>query len=142
MPARMEGRGRIVLTAAVVILVLGVPVAALFASGGGDEDPRRPPASRPGLRLEASTRALELLVYVESRANTPERAGGARSVRLTCVDPGGHPVVAKDEAWPFTDTDGGTIDPHTHVTLDAGTLDQVESCRLEGTDPPLEGTLP
>ena len=35
----MEGRARTVLTVIVVALVLGVPLAVLFVSGGGDDKP-------------------------------------------------------------------------------------------------------
>src|ERR687894_742872 len=131
--------GRTVLTVIVVVLVLGVPLAFLFASGGGDDEPSR--AAEPGLRLELSTGAAELVVYVEAGANRPDRAGGARSVTLRCVDADGQLVAAQDEAWPFADTDAGTLDPHAHVPLDAGRIDQIHSCSLVGTDPPLAGTL-
>jgi hypothetical protein len=131
--------GRTVLTVIVVVLVLGVPLAFLFASGGGDDEPSR--AAEPGLRLELSTGAAELLVYVEAGANRPDRAGGARSVRLRCVDADGQLVAAQDEAWPFSDTDAGTLDPHAHVTLDPQSMARIRRCSLVGTDPLLEGTL-
>jgi hypothetical protein len=135
----MEGRARTVLTVIVVVLVLGVPLAVLFASGGGDENPSE--AAGAGLRLELSTEFPELLVYVEPAANQPDRAGGARSVTLRCVDADGQLVAAQDEAWPFADTDAGTLDPHAHVTLDAERIDQIQRCSLVGTDPTLAGTL-
>jgi hypothetical protein len=137
----MEGRARTVLVAIVVLLVVGVPVAALFASGGGDDEPSAKPVAA-GLRLERSTAFPELIVYVEPAANEPARAGGARSVTLRCVDADGQLVAAQDEAWPFSDTDSNTLDPHAHVTLDAERIGQIQSCRLVGTDPPVEGTLP
>jgi hypothetical protein len=136
----MEGRARTVLTVIVVVLVLGVPLAVLFASGGGDDQPSA--STGTGLRLEPSTAFPELIVYVEPVANQPDRAGGARSVTLRCVDADGQLVAAQDEAWPFADTDAGTLDPHTHVTLDSERIDQIQSCTLVGTDPPLAGTLP
>jgi len=137
----MEGRARTVLVVIVVLLVVGVPVAALFASGGDDE-PSQPEAAEPGLRLELSTALPELIVYVEPSANEPERAGGARSVTLRCVDAGGRLVAAQDEAWPFADTDSGTLDPHAHVTVDAERMGEISGCTLVGTDPPLEGSVP
>jgi hypothetical protein len=137
----MEQRGRTALTVIVVVLVLGVPLAFLFASGGGGDDDR-PQAAEPGLRLEGSAGSPELVVYVEAAANEPDRAGGARSVTLRCVDADGRLVAAQDEAWPFTDTDAGTLDPHTHVTLDADRMGQIRRCSLVGTEPPLEGSLP
>jgi hypothetical protein len=136
----MEGRARTVLTAIVVVLVLGVPLAVLFASGGGEEKPR--PVAEAGLRLERSTALPELLVYVDAAANQPQRAGGARSVTLRCVDADGRLVTAQDEAWPFGDTDAGTLDPHAHVRLDSESMARVRRCSLVGTEPPLAGTVP
>jgi hypothetical protein len=136
----MEGRARTVLVVIVVLLVVGVPVAVLFASGGGEDKPRK--AAEPALRLELSTSFPELVVYVEPAANDPDRAGGARSVTLRCVDAAGRLVAAQDEAWPFADTDGDTLDPHAHISLDPERMGELRSCRLVGTDPPLEGALP
>lgn len=139
----MEERARTVLTVIVVLLVLGVPLAVLFASGGsGDHKPRPAEATGPELRLELSTSFPELIVYVEPAANEADRAGGARAVTLRCVDAGGRLVAAQDEAWPFADTDSNTLGPHAHVALDPDRMGQVRSCRLVGTDPPLEGALP
>jgi hypothetical protein len=138
----MEGRARTVLAVIVVLLILGVPLAVLFASGGDGDDPRDARAIGPELRLEPSPTLPELIVYVEPATNEPERAGGARSVTLRCVDADGRLVAAQDEPWPFTDTDSGTLDPHAHMTLEPGLTDQVSSCRLVGTEPPVEGALP
>jgi hypothetical protein len=136
----MEGRARTVLTVVVVLLVVGAPLAVLLASGGGDEPDAK--ATGPELRLERSTAFPELIVYVESEANEPARAGGARSVTLRCVDADGRLVAAQDEAWPFADTDSGTLDAHAHMTLEPELIDQVRSCRLVGTEPLVEGALP
>jgi hypothetical protein len=63
-------------------------------------------------------------------------------VTLRCVDSDGQLVAAGDQAWPFTDTDGDTQNPHTHMPLQPTQLELVTSCRLIGTDPQLEGRLP
>ena len=142
----MEGRARTLLVVIVVLLVVGAPVAALFAFGGGggddDDQPDEPAAQASGLRLEVSAVLPELTVYVSPAVNTPARAGGARNVTLRCEDAGGRLVAAQDEAWPFADTDSGTLDPHAHVTLDPESLGQVDSCRLVGTEPELAGAMP
>jgi hypothetical protein len=137
MPATLEGRARTVLAAVVVALILIVPLVLLFAGSGGDDED---PASSGGLRIERS--GGQLIVYVDPAYNTPARTGGARRVILRCLDGGDRIVISQDEAWPFTDTDAGTLDPHAHVTLDPGTLDAVRNCHVLGTEPRLEGAAP
>jgi hypothetical protein len=127
-----------VLAAAVIALVLIVPLVLLFAGGGSDDDGTE--AHGSDLRVERF--GSELVVSVEPADNVPERAGGARSVTLRCVDSDDQLVAAQDEAWPFTDTDGDTLNPHAHVPLDPGRQALVRSCRLIGTEPLLEGALP
>ena len=119
------------LVAVVVILVLAVPLVVLAASSGGsDED--------GGANLRAELFPVpppggEVVVYVDPADNTPERAGGRRRVTLECVDRNDGVVVQGEHAWPLTDTDGGTVDPHTHQRLRRGREDIVR-CRLVGTD--------
>jgi hypothetical protein len=132
---------RTVVSAIVIALVLIVPLVALFAGGGGDDGDAE--ATGDGaLRVEVSPVLPELIVSVEPAANTAARAGGARSVTLRCVDSDDQLVAAQDEAWPFTDTDGDTLNPHAHMALDGAQLEQVSSCRLVGTEPLLEAELP
>jgi hypothetical protein len=130
---------RTVLAATAVALVLVVPLVLLFV-GGDDDGDGEPQARGSGLRIERS--GAQLIVYLRPADNVPDRAGGARRVVLRCVDGGQRIVVAQDEAWPFTDTDGGTLDPHAHVTLDPATMDAVSSCHVLGTEPLLEGAAP
>jgi hypothetical protein len=135
----LDGRVRTVLAAIAVALVLIVPLVLLFAGGGGDDDGDGEP-QESGLRLERS--ATELIAYVEPADNVPERAGGARSVTLRCVDADDRLVIAANQAWPFADTDGGTLDAHAHLPLDPASLDAVASCRVLGTEPLLAGAAP
>jgi hypothetical protein len=141
MAALVEGRARTVLAVIVVVAVLAVPLVALFAFGGGDggDDAE---ATEPALRLEASATLPELIVFVDPQANEPGSAGGARSVTLRCEDANGQLIAAQDEAWPFGDTDSGTLDPHAHVSLDQELIEQVDTCRLVGTKPALVGSMP
>jgi hypothetical protein len=140
----LEGRGRTLVTTIVVGLILIVPLVLLFAGSGGGDDDKAEATPDGSMRVERFSQAgfTELVVSVDPAANVPERAGGARSVRLECLDTDDQPVIAQDEAWPFTDTDGDTINPHTHVTLDPNQLEQVSTCSLVGTDPPLAAVLP
>jgi hypothetical protein len=135
----LDGRVRTVLAAIAVALVLVIPLVLLFA-GGGDDGDESPEQSGSGLLIERF--GTELLVTVEPADNVAERAGGARSVRLRCVDADDQLVAAQDEAWPFADTDGGTLKPHAHVPLEAAQQERVSTCRLVGTEPLLEGSLP
>ncbi len=138
----MHDRARAVLVAVVVLVVIGVPLAVLFASGSGDEpQPKAKPQRATGLRVERGTSGSELVVYVKPAINVPARAGGRRQVLLECVDSDGDTVQAQDEAWPFGDTDQGTLDPHAHMTLDPLSISAVERCLLQGTQPLLEGPV-
>jgi len=142
----LEGRARTTLVAVVVVVVVAIPLAALFAFGGGGgddaDDAARAPAQRTAdLRLAQSTTTGGLLVLLRPAVNTPQRAGGARSVTLRCEDAEGRLVIAQDEAWPFSGTDPLARGPHTHISLPGNVIAQVRSCRLIGTEPQLRGTL-
>jgi hypothetical protein len=130
---------RTVLAVVAVALVLVVPLVLLFA-GGGDGGDDSADQSGGGLLIERF--GAELVVTVEPTDNVAERAGGARSVTLRCVDADDRLIAAQDEAWPFADTDGGTLKPHAHVPLQAAQQELVSSCRLVGTEPLLEGPAP
>lgn len=116
-------------------------VAALLgpAACGSDE-----PGEAERLRIEQSPvppPAGELIVYVEPGANTPERAGGRSYVTLRCLDSSGSVVFGARHAWPFRDTDRGTLDPHIHQQLQIAGSRPIERCRLAGTEGPLEGRV-
>jgi hypothetical protein len=134
----MDARARSVLVFVVVLLVVAVPLFVLFVSGGDDESPGE---AATGLRVERSVDLPELLVYVEQDVNTPARAGGRRTVTLRCDDSDGELVARQEEAWPFADTDQGTLAPHAHVPMDGPALDAVARCRLEGTEPQLDAPV-
>ena len=129
-------RSRLVAGALLALVLAGLLVVALASSGGGD--------SPGGLRLEISSPqpdgSTPLLVYLEDEAdNVPATANGRSSVRVRCVDQAGETVIDVAQAWPFTDTDSGTLAPHAHVTLPP--VGQVARCLLDGTEGPLEGDL-
>jgi hypothetical protein len=121
-------RGRLALGIALIALLsLVALVLALNGGGANDDDAIR--AERflgPG--------PTELLVYVDPDANEPETADGARRVELECVDRRGRVVVKGAHEWPFTDTDGGIYDPHSHQPALPAELRAATSCRLRGTD--------
>jgi hypothetical protein len=107
---------------------------------GPDDNAGSEPA--PGLRVERfqGQRGPELIVYVARAAdNVPAVANGAARVRIRCLDARGRVVATGSHRWPFTDTDGGKFDPHVHVFVRPDLLETIARCRLNGTDPPLEG---
>ena len=136
----MPERARAVLVAVVVLVVIGVPLAVLLGGGGDDPTPKPKPRRATGLRVESGT--SDLTIYVKPAVNVPARAGGRRQVLRECVDSDGDTVQAQDEAWPFADTDQGTLDPHAHMTLDPLSITAVERCLLRGTAPLLEAPVP
>jgi hypothetical protein len=136
----MEGASRTRLVALAALLALSIPlVIVALAGSGGDGDSEQ----SAGLRVERTPGGVpEIIVYVEDRSlNEPSTAGGAGTVIVECVDDGGEVVSSKQESWPFTDTDQGTLDPHAHLAVSTELLDRIARCRLKGTDPPLEGRL-
>jgi hypothetical protein len=134
----MEGPARTRLVALVVLLAVAVPlvIVAIVGSGGGDEE-----TEETGLRVERSPGLPELLVYLTPEANKAERSGGRESVTVECLDAGGQVVSRQTEAWPFTDTDEQTVDPHAHVPVNPARINDVQRCRVRPTDPPLEGPV-
>jgi hypothetical protein len=138
MPGPMEGPARTRLVALVVLLAVAVPLGVVAAAGSGGEDE----AEDVSLRVERSTEAPEMLIYVtDDKANTPGRAGGRSSVTVECLDAGGRVLASQEDPWPMTQTDGNTLSPHAHVPVNPARIGDVASCRLRGTDPLLEADV-
>jgi hypothetical protein len=133
----MEGPARTRLVALVVLLALAVPltIVAATGSGGGDDE------EEAGLRVERSPDLPELIVYLDPDVNKPERTGGRRTVVVECVDGSGGVLARRDEAFPFTDTDQNTLDPHVHMRVNPARINDVVRCRVRPAEPPLEGPV-
>jgi hypothetical protein len=138
MPDPMEGPARTRLVALVVLLVLAVPltIVAIAGSGGGDTED-----DEPEIRVERSPQVFEVVVFLEPDVNVLGRTGGRRSVTVECVNTGGAVIASEDEAWPFTDTDQNTLDPHVHVRVNPARIDDVSQCRIRQARPPLQGPV-
>lgn len=137
MPDPMEGPARTRLVALVVLLAVALPLAivAVVGSGGGDDE------EESSLRVERSPDLPELRVFLDPDVNTPERTGGRPSVLVECLDEAGEVVARADEAFPFTDTDEETLDPHVHLRVNPARINEVVRCRVRPADPPLEGPV-
>jgi hypothetical protein len=119
---------------------LSVVVGLLVAScggGGGDE-----PESDDALRVERSNQVPEILLYIDDESvNRPARAGGRSRVTIECLDENGLVLASKVEPWPMTETDGNTLAPHAHLPVNPARIAEVASCRINGTEPLLEGEV-
>ena len=137
MAVPMEGPARTRLVALVVLLAVAVPltIVAATGSGGGDDE------EEAGLRVERSPDVSELIVYLDPDVNKPERTGGRRTVVVECVDGSGQVITREDEAFPFTDTDQNTLDPHVHMPVNPARINDVVRCRVRPAEPPLEGPV-
>jgi hypothetical protein len=133
----MEGPARTRLVALVVLLAVAVPltIVAATGSGGGDDE------EEASLRVERSPDVSELIVYLDPDVNKPERTGGRRTVVVECVDESGQVITREDEAFPFTDTDQNTLDPHVHMPVNPARINDVVRCRVRPAEPPLEGPV-
>jgi hypothetical protein len=116
-----------VLAGGVALIVL----IAVLATGGSADG---------GLRAEVAS-PTDLLIYVKEEDNVPGIADGKRAVTVECVDRKGATVVRGHHAWPFSDTDNGTVDPHVHQVVPADRSGDLRRCRLVGTRGPLEGQV-
>jgi hypothetical protein len=133
----MEAAARMRLAALAVLLAVLVPLVVIAVSSGGSDD-----GAPDGLQVERAPGLPEVIVYVEDpEVNRADTTGGAARVTLQCLDRDGEVVWSSRERWPFTNTDGGTLDPHVHLAMDATVVDRVARCRLNDTDPRLEGRL-
>jgi hypothetical protein len=136
MPDPMEGPARTRLVALVVIVALAVPLAIVAIAGGGDgggggED------EEPEIYVERAPDVFEVRVFVEPEVNVPDRTRGRRSVTVECLDGSAAVIASQDEAWPFTDTDQNTLDPHVHIPVNPARIDDVAVCRVKQARPPL-----
>jgi hypothetical protein len=130
----MDQSSRTRLVALAVLLAISVPLVLIAVAGGGSGD------DEEGLRVEQTPGVQEVVIYlVDPALNTPDTNRGRARVRVECVDGRGEVVFRGEEAWPFSDTDGGEFDPHVHVSMEPDAVTAAERCRLKDTDPPLEG---
>jgi hypothetical protein len=123
---------------AVVVLAVasaGLIGIALAGSGGSDDSPG-------GLKVELAPEVPgELIVSVPASNNVPDTASGRQVVTLECRDGDGRVVVRNRQPWPFTDTDGDTLNPHVHQFVEPRRARRIARCRLAGTKGPLEGRV-
>jgi hypothetical protein len=135
----MQAESRTPLVALAVLVVIFVPVVLVLVLRDGEAAREQRPA--PGLRLEGAPG--EITVYLDDRKlNRAATAGGARQVTLECVDTNSVVVYSAPVAWPFLDTDAGSVEPHAHVGMPPETINEVARCGLQGTEPLLEGRRP
>jgi hypothetical protein len=136
----MDRASRTRLVALAVLLAVAAPLVIVALANSGDEESAERPAA---LRVQRTPGGVpEITIYIEDRSlNKPSTARGETSVVVECVDTEGRIVWKLPEAWPFTDTDSGSVDPHAHIGMDQAQIERIARCRLTGTDPPLEGRL-
>lgn len=119
-----------------VLLVVSVPLVVIAASSTGGDD-----ATSSALRAERAPPGL-VLYMEDADVNRPATLGGDRAAMIECLDSGGSAVWRAAQPWPFTDTDGGRLDPHVHLAIDPAHLARIVRCRIAGADPALEARLP
>ena len=135
----MEGASRTRLVALAVLLAVSVPLIVIAAAGGGSGGGE---STGTGLKVEPSPQGLPLLVIYldDADVNRPETNHGKQLVAIECLDESGEVIFTEQKAWPFSDTDGGTYNPHVHLVVrPSAAIQRIVRCRLQGTDPPLEG---
>lgn len=82
----------------------------------------------------------ELLITVSDEINVPATTDGRETVDLTCRDARGEAVIGAQHQWPLL-KDGEPPAPHIHQPASLEELNTVAECRIEGTDPVLEGRV-
>lgn len=140
-PSAAKARLRTHAPKAVILAVIAAPLIAWTAASGGAEEKSliverwRSDAGRPELIVSLGSRDL----------NTLEMTNGKRTVRLECEDGDGDLVLSATAKWPFL-VERGYDYPHQHQRASEEQLQEVEDCRVLGTDVPLEagveGVLP
>ena len=124
----------------IALVALAFATWLIVPAGCGSEDA----SGESRLRIELSPIPPplgEVIVYVGEAANTSERAGGHEQVTLECLDRTGRVVLRGRHRWPFRSTDGGVFEAHIHQRLRRGSQRSIASCRLVGTEGPLEGPV-
>jgi hypothetical protein len=134
---RKKGRAldaRTIIPALAVLALIVVPILIWATTSGGDDNE---------LRIDEGvsvTGGPEIVVNVPKDKNSPRETGNSSNVKLICVDGGGGTVLASDLDWPFINEPGYPL-PHQHQPVTAQQLQEIATCRLEGTKTKLEGNL-
>ena len=123
-----------ILPALVILALILAPILVWAATSGGSGDK---------LRIDQGVSVYgepEIVVNVPIKLNTPAEANNSTNVRLTCVDGGGNTVLATNQYWPFINEPGYPY-PHIHQPVTPKQLQQIATCRVEGTKTKLEGSI-
>lgn len=123
----------VIFAALLVVLVAG---SALIAVAGGDGGDR--PITVEQFTLPDG--ATEVLITVSDEQNDPSTTGGKDRVVVVCRDAGNRPVLQSSQPWPLQ-RDGDPPLPHAHLPASAAELRSIAGCRIDGTEPLLEGRL-
>lgn len=132
----MQGKRSKWTTFAVLLALLGGGSLLIVLLGGGDAEGRPIEVER----AVAATGIQELLITVSDEANVPATTDGEELVDLICTDARGEMVVRGQHQWPLI-SDGEPPEPHIHQAASLQELDEIARCRIEGTDPLLQGRV-
>lgn len=134
-PTSARRKARSAAPAALMVIVVAMPLVLWAASSGGVEQ---------GLIVERSTDlpgGPELLVNLADKdLNKLQMTGGRRAVRVECLGRGGEVVLDARQRWPFIKEPGYDY-PHVHQRATREQLVQAERCRLRGTRVRLEADV-
>jgi hypothetical protein len=110
-----------------ILVILAAPPIVWTTSSGGAEN---------SLIVERGTStggAPELVFSIaDEDLNTLKTTRGKRTVRLECIGPEGHVVLAARHRWPFGGERGINY-PHAHQRAPRDQVQRAERCRVRGT---------
>lgn len=130
-------------------LIAAAVLVAVVGACGSDEEKDKPLRTvRAELILEQFVRpdtgAKELLISLpqgKTRLNRAETTGGAKLVRLRCLDKNGKEAISERTAWPLQE-EAGYPYPHIHQLADQRVLNRIRACRLTGPGIDFKGEVP
>ena len=111
------------------LVVIFVPVVLVLVLRDGRSGPRAAGTAACGSRERPASSPS---ISPTSKPEQGRHGGRGEQVTLECLDRDGAVVYSAPQAWPFLETDGGTVEPHAHAPMPPEALNAHRPLQAQG----------